>query len=166
MTYARITTVNRGQDVKRHSRAGRRGAGSSGVRGFTLIELMIVVGIVAVLVAIAYPMYGDAVRKGKRGQAKADMVELAQRAERFRTVRGTYEGFWATVDTADRESPRAGEGSKAYDITEVETGTTFTLTATPSGGQTADTRCMTLTLNQSGQKGVTGGATGTIADCW
>ena len=166
MTYARITTVNRGQDVKRHSRAGGRGAGSIGVRGFTLIELMIVVGIIAVLVAIAYPMYGDAVRKGKRGQAKADVVELMQRAERFRTVNGTYDGFWASV-TSDTYlvSPKAGEGTEAYRIEpSAVTATTLTLTATPQGAQTADTRCMSLSLTAAGSKGETG--TGTVADCW
>src|SRR5690606_34477191 len=57
--------------------------GPSRSRGFTLIELMTVVAIVAVLAAIAYPSYSDAVRKGKRGQAKSAMVELAQRAERY-----------------------------------------------------------------------------------
>lgn len=132
-------------------------------RGFTLIELMVVVGIVAILVAIAVPSYSFAVRKGKRGQAKADLVELAQRAERFRTINNTYSGFWATVDTDDRNSPR--QGDVAYQITEVETATTFTLTATPQGGQAEDTRCMTLTLNQLGQKTESGTATD-ISECW
>ena len=159
--------ADRGQDVKCYSRACRRAAGPIGVSGFTLIELMIVVGIVAVLVAIAYPMYGDAVRKGKRGQAKADMVELAQRAERFRTVNdNSYVGFWASI-TSDPylSSPKPGEGGEAYQIAPSNvTDTTFTLTATPQGGQTADTRCMSLSLNQAGQKGETG--SGTVADCW
>lgn len=124
---------------------------------------MVVVGIVAILVAIAVPSYSFAVRKAKRGQAKADLVELAGRAERFRTINNMYSGFWATVSTKDRNSPR--EGSVAYQITEAETATTFTLTATPQGGQTADTRCMTLTLNQAGQKGIVSG-TGTAAECW
>ena len=166
MMYGRSTMLTRGHDVKRYSRAGGRVIGPVGVRGFTLIELMIVVGIVAILVAIAYPMYGDAVRKGKRGQAKADLVELAQRAERFRTVNDTYVGFWATI-TSDPflSSPKPGQGSEAYRISPGNiTATTFTLTAAPQGGQTADTRCMSLSLNQAGQKSETG--SGTTADCW
>ena len=156
----------KGQNVKRYSRAGGSVGGVAGVKGFTLIELMIVVGIVAILVAIAYPMYGDAVRKGKRGQAKADLVELMQRAERFRTVNGTYAAFWATVTTDPYvSSPKPGEGSEAYQIAPSDaTETTITLTATPQAGQTADTRCMSLTLTAAGSKGVTG--TGTVADCW
>jgi type IV pilus assembly protein PilE len=143
------------------------------VAGFTLIELMVVVAIVGILVGIALPSYQDSVRKSRRGQAKADLVELAQRAERYRTVNSTYVGFWngsagppviPGVATTDRQSPR-GTGTAHYTITEAETANTFTLTATPQGGQTADTRCMTLTLNQAGQKTESGTAT-EIADCW
>lgn len=143
--------------------AGRRRATG---RGFTLIELMIAVAIVGILAAIAYPSYMDSVRKSKRGHAKAALVELAQRAERYRTVQGSYAGFWDTVPTDHRSSPRVGEGATAYALQYAanETNTGFTLSAVPQGGQTADTRCMTLTLDQAGQKGESG--TGTVADCW
>lgn len=132
-------------------------------RGFTLIELMIAVAIVAILASIAYPAYDDSVRKSRRGQAKADMAELAQRAERWHTVNNTYVGFWASVPTGDRISPRTG-GTTAYAITQAETANTFTLTAAPQGGQTKDTACGTLTLNQAGQK--TRSGTGTLSTCW
>lgn len=135
-------------------------------QGFTLIELMIVVAIVAVLAAIAYPSYSDAVRKGKRGQAKSAMVELAQRAERYRTVQGSFANFWTSVPTADKQSPREGAAAYALSFTTSDSDMAFTLTATPQGAQIADTRCMNLTLTQAGQKGVAGGATGTVADCW
>ncbi len=132
-------------------------------RGFTLIELMIVVAVVAILVAIAIPAYNDQVRKSRRGQAKADIVELAQRAERFHTINNTYVGFWATVPTGDRVSPRTG-GTNAYAISQVEAANTFLLTATPQGGQTNDTLCGTLTINQAGVK--TRSGTGSLSDCW
>lgn len=134
--------------------------------GFTLIELMIVVAVIGILAAIAYPSYQDSVRKSRRGQGKADMVELAQRAERFYTVNNTYAGFWATVPTAPvnhRVSPRTG-GTAAYVITETETANTFSLTATPQGGQVYDTRCATLGLTQTNEKSETG--TGVLSDCW
>lgn len=132
-------------------------------RGFTLIELMIAVAIVAILVAIAYPAYDDSVRKARRGQAKADMAELAQLAERWHTVNNTYVGFWASVPSSQKVSPRTG-GTVAYNLGQVETANTFTITATPTGGQTKDTRCGTLTLNQAGQKTKSG--SGSLADCW
>jgi type IV pilus assembly protein PilE len=142
--------------------AGRRPTG----RGFTLIELMIAVAIVGILTAIAYPSYADSVRKSKRGHAKAALVELAQRAERYRTVQGSYAGFWATVPSSQRVSPRDGEGTAAYNLEFAanEANTGFTLSAVPQGAQTADTRCSTLTLDQAGQKSESG--TGTVADCW
>lgn len=144
-------------------------AAGSGVRagrsaGFTLIELMTVVAIIGILVAIALPSYNDSVRKGKRGQAKSDLVELAQRAERWRTVQGTFVGMLAQwEEDVDDQSPR--RGSAAYSISGVEAAQTFVLTATPVNSQTADTRCMTLTLNQAGQKTHSGTAA-SAADCW
>ncbi len=136
------------------------------VQGFTLIELMVVVAVVAILASIAYPSYQDAVRKSKRAQAKVDMVELAQRYERFHTVNNTYVGFWLAATGAAATvvvSPSTG-GTAAYSITHVEAVNAFTLTATPQGPQTQDTRCGTLGLSSTGVKTETG--TGALADCW
>lgn len=128
-------------------------------QGFTLIELMVVVAIVAILVGIAYPSYQNQVMKGRRAQAKADLVEYAQMAERFHTVNNTYVGF-ALPYTA---SPREG-GTVAYAIAlnPAATQSTFTITATAQGGQASDA-CGNLGLNQAGVKTASGG---TVADCW
>lgn len=131
--------------------------------GFTLIELMIAVAIVAILVSIAVPAYDDAVRKSRRGQAKADMAELMQRAERWHTVNNTYVGFWASVPASDRVSPRTG-GTASYSIRSIEAANAFSLTAWPQNGQEKDTRCGALGLDQAGRKTESG--TGTVADCW
>lgn len=125
------------------------------VSGFTLIELMVVVAVVAILAAIALPSYQDSVRKGRRGQAKSDLVELAQRAERYRTINNSYAGFWAQTQAGDARSPRTGP--TAYYVIDrdggVDTATnTFTLTATPQNGQELDVLCMNLSVNQLGQK--------------
>lgn len=129
--------------------------GTRRIAGFTLIELMIVVAVVAILAAIAYPSYNDSVRKGRRGQAKADMMELAQRLERYRTVNNTYIGASQAGFT---QSPTTG--TARYSIPAVvTTQSTFTIRAVPQGGQASDP-CGTLTLNQAGQK------TPTTAGCW
>ncbi|MEO6365135.1 MAG: type IV pilin protein [Luteimonas sp.] len=130
----------------------------SRVAGFTLIELMIVVAVVAILAAIALPSYQDAIRKGRRGQAKADMVEIAQMYERFRTVNNSYDAYVLPF----AQSPRTGTAH--YLIASVDNASTFTLTATPQGGQANDARCMVLTVNQAGTKTKSG--TGTLQECW
>lgn len=60
------------------------------IRGFTLIEVMIVVAIVAILAAIAMPSYQEYLRKGKRAEARAALMELMQQQERYATQRNTY----------------------------------------------------------------------------
>jgi type IV pilus assembly protein PilE len=62
-------------------------------RGFTLIELMIVVAVVAILAGIAYPSYRDAVLKGRRAQGRAAVLELLQQQERYMTQHNSYMTF-------------------------------------------------------------------------
>lgn len=133
----------------------------STIRGFTLIELMIVVAVIAILAAIAYPSYADSVRKGRRGQAKTDLLEVAQLLERYRTVNNSYQGF--EID-AYEHSPRTG--TSYYDVSLGNLGvSTYTLTATPTGAQQEDKRCMALSINQAGVKSASG-ATGSASECW
>jgi len=132
--------------------------------GFTLIELMLVVAVVAILASIAYPTYNDSVRKSRRGQAKADLVVLAQRAERYYTLNNSYAGFWASVASADKRSPR--EGTVAYTLARADDASLneFVLSATPVGDQAADTACGTLSINQAGVRARSG--RGDISRCW
>lgn len=157
--------VNRGKNVKLP--AGSASVSSrhavSAMRGFTLIELVIVIAIVAILAAIAIPSYQDSVRKARRGQAKADMVEYAQLAERFHTINNTYLNFETGLPAV---SPREAGATPAYDLNYATTQNTFLITATPAVGsmQTGDTRCLTLTLSETGLKTESG--SGTVPDCW
>lgn len=145
-------------------------------RGFTLIEIMIVVAVIGILAAIAYPAYQDSVRKSRRGQAKADLTELAQIMERFFTENNRYnatsgpDGIIGNADDVPvalpfTASPRIG--TVFYNITlpaATLTASAFILNAAPIGAQAGDP-CGTYTLNQAGTKDVTGGSL-TPADCW
>ena len=132
-------------------------------RGFTLIEVMIVVAVVAILAAIALPSYQDSVRKSRRGQAKADLLELVQMLERAYSTDRTYARY-STLASPLNQSPRDGDARYTISIEDV-TATTYTLTATPQGGQVNDSRCGTLTINQLGAKTISS-TTGTVAECW
>lgn len=124
-------------------------------RGFTLIELMIVVAVVAILATIAYPNYTDSVRKSRRGQAKADMVEMAQNLERWHTMNNSYVGGDAKLPT---QSPKKGTARYALQVTKA-TQSEFMIEANPQAGQDKD-MCGKLTLDQAGRK------TPDTAGCW
>ena len=137
-------------------------------RGFTLIELMIVVAIVAILAAIAYPSYQDSVRKSRRADTKSVLLEAAQWMERRYTENNSYlVDYAADFPTAFKKSPKeGGPVGGYYAITLVSAQNSFTLTATPqtTGGQDKDS-CGGLTFTNTGAKGVLGtGAT--VAQCW
>lgn len=129
------------------------------LRGFTLIELMIVVAIVAILATIAYPSYVEHIRKSRRAQAKADLIELTQMMERAFTTDRTFATFsLGSLNT----SPHTG--TAWYTITlDPLSATTYTLTAAPQNDQTHD-RCGTLSINQLSVK-TADGPLG-VAGCW
>lgn len=132
----------------------------SAIAGFTLIELMIVIAVVAILAAVAVPAYQDQIRKSRRAQAKADLVEYIQGAERFFTVNNTYVGYALPA----AQSPREAGSTAVYTLAATtQTATELVLTATAQGGQTSD-RCGDLSVSNTGLKTESGAAE--LADCW
>lgn len=137
-------------------------AGRAGTRGITLIELMIVVVVVGILAAIAYPSYQNQVRKTKRSDGKAMLMETAQRLERCYTRYSSYND--AACDAATALPETSPEGHYVVD-TAALSASAFTLTATPQGDQVNDAACGALRLNNAGVQGSLGVDTD-ANDCW
>jgi type IV pilus assembly protein PilE len=134
-------------------------------RGFTLIELMITVAIVAILAAVAMPNYQDYVRKGRRADAQAFLQEVAAKQQHFLVDRRAYSGSITDAPSAGGLGLTLPSAvTPHYDIALAADNAarppTFTVTATPKGSQ-APEKCGTLTVNHLGNKTASG--TGT---CW
>ena len=126
-------------------------------KGFSLIELMIVVAVIGILVSIAYPAYQDFVLESRRADGHIALTRAANLQERFFSSNNSYSN--TIGDIGGNASPDG-----FYQIAVVASGSSasylsnYTLTATAVGSQTADTACPNLTLNQLGQR--------TPAACW
>ncbi|WP_290704206.1 type IV pilin protein [Amphritea sp.] len=126
-------------------------------RGFTLLELLIVVAIVGILSAIAYPSYQESVADGRRVDAQANLLSLAQYMEREYTENGAYDDAGTALPY--NEAPKDGT-PKFYDLAlTVQSGAVFTIRARPKNGMLGD-RCGDMTLTHTGQKNAVD------PDCW
>jgi type IV pilus assembly protein PilE len=126
--------------------------------GFTLIELMISVAIVAILAGVAYPAYTSQIAKGRRAEARTAMLDGAQWMERFYSENYRYDKNTATVATgtlfAAQYSQVPSSGSANYTLSLENLATaTFRMVATRSGSMASDD-CGDYLLTQAGAKGL------------
>ncbi|MGV6826831.1 MAG: type IV pilin protein [bacterium] len=128
-------------------------------RGFTLIEVMIVLVVVAILAAVAFPQYADFVRKGKRSQAMNALENIRFEQEKWRANDTDY-GTDAEVDPADNINANAPD----YTVTvTANSATSFTATATATGDQANDdSDCTTFTITEAGPNG----SAAILEKCW
>jgi type IV pilus assembly protein PilE len=131
-------------------------------KGFTLIELMIVVTVIAILSAIALPSYDEYVRRGRRAEAQAQLLQAAQYLERRYTTDGNY---GETLPSGLTQSPATGLPLYSIAVvTNAPTNTAFTLTAVATGAMTGD-RCGDFVLAHTGAKSVANAAVD-ADQCW
>lgn len=155
-------------------------------RGFTLMELVVAMTVVAILAAIAIPNYTAYVERGKRAAARSVLMDASGFLERSFTTNGCYNrttvancqaqaGATLALPAALTRAPSEGRASYALTVSFAgsATGQAYTLTATPCGTAGTcpagsepfvDTQCGSFTLTQGGVRGITG--SGTIAACW
>ncbi|RMH93536.1 prepilin-type N-terminal cleavage/methylation domain-containing protein [Lysobacter pythonis] len=135
------------------------------IKGFTLIELMIVVAVIAILAAIAYPSYTQHVLKTRRAAGAACMMERVQFMERYYTTNMTYVGAEAAWPSSTCETETAAHYTYSAPA-KTTTATTFIVQAKPKGAQSKDTQCGTLGMNERGLKTVSGSKSATPNQCF
>lgn len=126
-------------------------------RGFTLIEIMIVIAIIGIVITIAAPSYTEYLKKGRRAEVVSLLSEQAQILERFYTRNNVYTGVTGL-----------SAGNDFYTLTPTITDQTFVLTATRKAGTSMATdKCGDFTLSNTGVRGMNNATTGlTTKDCW
>ena len=145
----------------RHDNHAHRGS-----RGFTLIELMITMVLVAVVTVIAIASYTHQVTKSRRADAKTALLDLAAREERYFTSNNTYTNVAANLGyTALPASIPGGAGAATYSVNvTAANATSFSAQATRAAVQATD-ECGDYTIDDRGTQSNLNN-TIAIANCW
>jgi type IV pilus assembly protein PilE len=137
-------------------------------RGFSLIELIIVMLVASILAAVAIPLYLNQVRESHRTDARSALMDLAGREERYFATQNTYTNDSTALGyTAGGDTWPQTVGSGFYQIAQPTIAAappSYSITATAVGTQANDTACATLTVTSTGQQTSTG--TGSASTCW
>ena len=128
--------------------------------GFTLIELMIVVAIVAILVSVAYPSYHDSIRQARRASAQADLIQYTAFAERLFSEVNDYRRTAAQA-VADIPNTHFYHYTVVYSTASPDPAIDFTVTATATGDQVNDS-CGNMSITNTGLRN----NTGPEPNCW
>ena len=130
------------------------------MRGVTLMELMIVVVIVGILTAVAYPSYRQYAAKAKRNEAKAALLQIATLQERFYLQNNTYTTDMTNLGFAAAGCNTTDTGSYSVCVNSADANT-YAATATYQKTDAEASKCNTFTINGAGTKG-----SGPYNDCW
>jgi type IV pilus assembly protein PilE len=131
--------------------------------GFTLVELMIVVAIIGILAAIAYPSYDDYVKRGNRTEGQALLSDASARQERYFAQNNAYITSNGDIAKLGLNNGNRSETNKyTLTVSKVNGDGGYTLTAEQGFN---DAKCGNLTLDALGKKDRTG-SDKTVAECW
>ena len=130
---------------------------SLNVRGFTLLELMVVLVILAIIATVAVPSYFNYLQSSRRSEAHAGLLALAQVQEQFYINNNTYSNNVGTLTGLIQDANLVGNVNYTYTVP-VANAATFTVRATAQAAQAGDTGCTVIELDAAGSR--------TPAACW
>lgn len=138
--------------------------------GFTLIEMLIVLALLGILSAVAYPSYAAHLQRAHRSEAQAALMEAAFFMQRYYAANHRYDTGDASAPLVSlpaplNQAPRQGKAHYLISVTQADAHG-YTVSATPvQDGPMSSDACGTLTLNQHHMRGITG-TTVNVAQCW
>ncbi|GAB4222241.1 MAG: type IV pilin protein [Francisella sp.] len=130
-------------------------------KGFSLIELMVVIGILAILASIGVPLYNNFILKNHRSEATSELLSAANAADNYEIRYGMFPSG-SNINTFFHENTQNNYYLLSYCSGESScTGVSYVITATAQGSQTSDTPCQTIKIEVNG-----GVVNKTPAECW
>ena len=140
------------------------------MRGFTLVELMIVVVVISILAAVAIPSYRNYVMRSQRADATVLLLRIQAAEEKFFLQNNAYSNVLLAAPPNGLGLPTVTD-SGSYAITlqwgAAGAGVSYLATATAAAGQVDDTKCQTFTIDQNGtRRAADSGSADQTQECW